>query len=76
LGDFINYFEVIILEVSIHEYNKGAPLFYETMNFMTLKNFRLYDIYDLKRLGSDNSFLIQFDCIFVNKNSNLLNVKF
>ena len=76
LGKYIEHFEVIILEVSVHEYNKNAPLFYEVMVYMKSKNFILYDIYDLKRLGENNSFLIQFDCIFMRNNSCLLDVKF
>jgi hypothetical protein len=76
LGKYINNFEVIILVVSVHEYNKNEPLFDEVILYMKSKNFLLYDIYDLKRLGENNSFLIQFDCVFVRNNSNLLNVKF
>ncbi len=76
LNDFIKYFEVIILEVSVHKYNKGAPLFDEVLKFMDEKNYQFYDIYDLKRLGESKSFLIQFDTIFVRKNSSLLSVKF
>ena len=76
LLDKINYFEVIILEVSIHNYNKDSPLFDKVMNFMYNKNYRLYDLFDLKRLGNNKSFLVQFDCVFVRYNSDLLNVKF
>ena len=76
LRDFIDHFEVIILEVSLHNYNKNAPLFDEVMTFMTSKKFVLYDIYDLKRSGEHKSFLFQYDCIFVRNNSKLLNVKF
>ena len=76
LGDYIHNFEVIILEVSVHEYNKNAPLFDEVMTYMKSKNYSIYDIYDLKRLGEYNSFLIQFDCIYVRNNSSLLDVKF
>lgn len=76
LGNYIYNFEVIILEVSVHEYNKNGPLFDDVMSYMKSKNYILYDIYDLKRLGENNSFLIQFDCIFVRNNSSLLNVKF
>ena len=72
----IDNFEVIILEVSLHEYNKGAPLFIDIINYMNKKNFILYDLFDFKRLGHENSFLLQFDCVFVNKNSSLLNVQF
>ena len=76
LKETINSFEVIILEVSIHNYNKDSPLFDKVMNFMYNKNYRLYDLFDLKRLGNNNSFLVQFDCVFVRNNSDLLNVKF
>jgi hypothetical protein len=76
LDEFIDNFEVIILEVSIHQYNKDAPLFDQVLNFMIKKNFKLYDIFDLKRLGEINSILIQFDCVFVKKDSDLFNVKF
>jgi hypothetical protein len=51
LGKYINNFEVIILVVSVHEYNKNEPLFDEVILYMKSKNFLLYDIYDLKRLG-------------------------
>ena len=76
LHNYIYNFEVVILEVSVHEYNKNAPLFDDIMLYMKSKNFTLYDIYDLKRLGGNNSFLIQFDCVYVRNNSSLLNVKF
>ena len=76
LKEFISLFEVIILEVSLHSYNKNSPLFDEVMMFMNDNNYKLYDIYDLKRLGNDKSFLLQFDCVFAKKDSNLFNVKF
>ena len=76
LKDTINSFEVIILEVSIHNYNKDSPLFDKVMNYMNEKNYRLYDLFDLKRLGNNNSFLVQFDCVFVRNNSKLFKVKF
>ena len=70
------FFEIIILEVSLHNYNKNSPLFNDVMTYMNNKGFRLYDLFDLKRLGDNESFLIQSDCIFVRNNSNLLKVKF
>tara|TARA_Y100000591_G_scaffold310284_1_gene312438 strand:+ start:2022 stop:2777 length:756 start_codon:yes stop_codon:yes gene_type:complete len=76
LSELINNFEVVILEVSVHQYNKNAPLFNQVLDFMIKKNFQLYDIFDLKRLGNNQSFLLQFDCVFVRKGSNLLNVNF
>ena len=60
----------------MHNYNKNAPLFDEVMNFMNDNGYKLYDIYDLKRLGKEKSFLLQLDCVFVKKNSYLFNVKF
>ena len=76
LKNTINSFEVIILEVSIHNYNKDSPLFDKVMNYMNEKDYRLYDLFDLKRLGDNKSFLVQFDCVFVRNNSELFNVKF
>lgn len=76
LEDYISFFEVIILETSLKEYNKNSPLFLEVINFMNTKDFSLYDICDMKRLGGKSSFLVQFDAVFVRKNSNLLNFNF
>tara|TARA_A100001234_G_scaffold206326_1_gene202685 strand:- start:603 stop:1358 length:756 start_codon:yes stop_codon:yes gene_type:complete len=76
LKEYINIFEIVILEVSLHNYNKDAPLFDKIMTYMNNKNYKLYDIFDLKRLGEINSILIQFDCVFVKKDSDLFNVKF
>lgn len=76
LKDYINFFEIIILEVSLHNYNKDAPLFDKIMSYMYNKDYKLYDIFDLKRLGEANSVLIQFDCMFIKKESDLFNVKF
>ena len=76
LKDKINLFEVIILETSLKEYNKNSPLFFNVINFMESKNFHFYDLCDLKRLGNENSILVQFDSVFVKKNSKLLNFDF
>ena len=72
LGKNISNFEIIILETSVKEYNKGAPLFIDVINFMDKKNYSLYDICDLKRLGFERSFLIQLDAVFIKKNSSIL----
>ena len=76
LKELIDNFEVVILEVSIHEYNKGSPLFFDVISYMKNKNFILYDIFDLKRLGEQDSYLLQLDCVFLRENSDLLKVKF
>jgi len=76
LKNYISFFETIILETSVKEYNKNAPLFIDLINFMNEKNYIFYDIYDLKRLGNTKSFLVQFDAVFVRKNSSLLNFNF
>ncbi len=76
LNDKINLFEVIILETSIKEYNKNSPLFFNVINYMDSNDFYFYDLCDLKRLGNKNSILVQFDSIFVRKNSKLLDFNF
>lgn len=75
LGDKLELFEVIILETSIQEYNKDAPFIDDIILFMKNKGFRIYDIYDLKRLGGNNSYLLQCDIVFVKKESFLNNIK-
>ena len=72
LGKKISFFEIIILETSVKEYNKGSPLFIDVINYMNKLDYTFYDIYDLKRLGNYSSFLVQFDAIFVKNNSSLL----
>ena len=76
LNKKISLFEVIILETSLKEYNKDSPLFIDIINYMDSINYLFYDLCDLKRLGKNNSFLIQFDSVFVRKDSNLLNFDF
>jgi len=76
LNQKINNFEIIILETSIQQYNKNSPLFYDVINFMDKNNFRLFDIFDAKRLGEFNSFLVQCDCLFIRKDSVLFDIKF
>jgi len=74
LGKFISCFEIIILETAVKEYNKGSPLFVDVIKFMNEKNYTLYDVCDLKRLGMNNSFLIQLDAVFIRKNSSILDL--
>ena len=69
----IDKFEAIILETSVRRYNQSSPLFIKIINFMYKKNFIFYDLCDLKRLDGTNSTLIQFDALFINKNSKLIN---
>ncbi len=76
LESLLEKFEIIILETSIHKYNKDAPLFNEVLNFMNNKEYKLYDLFDFKRLGGHKSFLLQVDCIFLRKDSKLLKVEF
>ena len=76
LNKYIQLFETIILETSVKEYNKNAPLFIDVINFMSEKGYVFYDVYDLKRLGDKQSSLVQFDAVFVRKNSLLLNFNF
>jgi len=76
LNQKLKHFEIIILETSIQQYNKNSPLFFNVINFMDKNNFRLFDIFDTKRLGDFNSYLVQCDCLFVRKDSSLFDVKF
>lgn len=55
----------VILELSIINYNEGAPSYLEILNFMKQIGFKLYDILDVQYMP--NLELIQFDGFFVPK---------
>jgi len=62
--------ELVLLEASFLEYNKGAPLVNEVINFMVEHGFVIYDIGSLIRWASDNA-LMQADLFFIKKDSAL-----
>lgn len=55
--------DIILLEVSILEYNKGAPLIAEILHFMDSIGFSTFDITDLKRTSHEHA-LFQADIFF------------
>jgi len=58
--------KAIILELSIVEYNQGAPQILEILNFMDQISFKIYDIIELHYDPNNNS-LLQIDIIFIHK---------
>jgi FkbM family methyltransferase len=62
--------EVIILECSLIEYNEGAPLFADVVEFMSAHGFVAYDFFGQNRRESDGA-LFQFDAVFVKSDSML-----
>ena len=62
--------EVILTEISLIEYNTGAPLFAEVVAWMRDCGFVAYDICGYARRESDNA-LFQIDVIFVREQSAL-----
>lgn len=61
--------EVLVAEMSLVDYNEGAPLIHEVMSFLAEHDFILYEIADTHR--RKNSTLIQVDGIFVKRDSQL-----
>lgn len=55
--------DIVLLEVSILEYNKGAPLIAEILSFMDSTGFSVFDITDLKRTSNEHA-LFQADIFF------------
>lgn len=66
--------EAILLEVSIIEINKGAPLLYNVVDFLRQLGFVTYDILGIHRRPLDRA-LNQIDLIFVREESVLLTDK-
>ncbi len=62
--------EVIILEASLLEYNEGAPLISEVVEYMASCGFRVYDICGQARRNSDHA-LFQVDMVFTTVTSTL-----
>lgn len=62
--------EVIILEASILEYNKNAPLIYEIMTLMYGLGYRVLDFLGSNYLPSQE--LLQVDILFVRNDSSLI----
>lgn len=66
--------EAALLEVSLLEYNLGAPLFAEVVAFMSSRGFVVYDIAGFYRRESDDA-LYMVDLLFVRVNSALRSKK-
>ena len=62
--------EVILAEVALLEYNKGAPLMVEVIGFLAERGFVPFDIGDMYRRHEDRA-LFQCDMIFVRETSDL-----
>ena len=65
--DLIKNTKFLLLEVSLANYNKGAPKIAEVLNFLDNINFELIDVFDL---NYNSDCLIQFDGFFKNKSFN------
>ena len=58
--------KVILLEVSIHEYNKNAPLIADVLAFMKERNFLMFDIIENHHI---KGVLAQIDILFCKEDS-------
>lgn len=70
-NNILSNVEVVLMEVSLIEINKGAPLIKDVINFMDEHAFVCYDICSMIRRPLDQA-LWQTDLIFVKKNSKLI----
>jgi len=59
----INNTTLLLLEVNLYQYNKGAPLIADVMAYLTKLGFKLVDIVDLL-YNQDNGYLLQIDAMF------------
>jgi FkbM family methyltransferase len=61
--------EAIVIELSLLEYNKGAPLIGETMGWLGEQGFALFDVFPLSRTPAGA--LLQVDGVFLRRGSSL-----
>ena len=59
----INNTTLLLLEVNLYQYNKGAPLIADVMDYISKLGFKLVDIVDLL-YNQDNGYLLQIDAMF------------
>jgi FkbM family methyltransferase len=67
----LEYSQVVLLEVSLHNYNEKAPLIFDFLKFMDEKGFVTFDIAALNYLeyGKYKGILTQVDLLFCKKDS-------
>jgi len=58
---------MILLEVALHQYNEGAPLFAEVIQYMNTKGFVAIDI--IEHHTTFDNYLIQVDILFTKNNT-------
>jgi FkbM family methyltransferase len=68
-AECMKYAEIVLLEVSIHEYNKNAPLIADVLSFMKERDFLMFDIVDNHYI---NGALAQIDIVFCRSSSRFL----
>lgn len=66
----LSFSEVVIMEVSLLEYNKGAPLIGDVIKYMGLRGFVVYDICGQLRRETDGA-MFQADLVFTKTDSKL-----
>ena len=69
--------QIVMAEVSIHQYNPGSPSLGDINNFMIQQGFRLYDIMDLRHMvdarsdASNVETLVQMDVLWARAESRI-----
>lgn len=69
----LHHAEVVLLEVSVHEYNKDGPLIADVLSFMKDRDFLMFDMIDTHYI---HGVLAQVDILFCKSNSHFLKRSF
>ena len=74
----LEHAQIVLMEVSLHQYNEKAPLIYDFLKFMDEKGFVTFDIVALNYLdyGKHSGILTQVDLLFCRKDSRFLVSRF
>jgi FkbM family methyltransferase len=62
--------DLVLLEVSVWQYNAGSPLLREVIDWMATAGFVVYELFDIHR--RPDGVLLQIDVLFVRRDSRLL----
>lgn len=73
LGNYLDKIEIIQLELSLHQYNKGAPLISDITVWLSNQSWVMFDIVELHYI---EGILAQIDGLFCKKESKYIIAKF
>lgn len=68
MGNLLKEVKYVVIEASLHKYNRGAPMIEDVIFFMKLQSFDIIDFVELHKI---NGYLAQVDILFAHSSTGL-----